>query len=171
MSGDKEVLLGMGFDSTRIEWAIRETKGAGLQPALDFLLAHSDDPIPEPGATRAGSGASDAMDEDDEESQALKELYGKGPAGTSGEGSAEQVEAKVRAGCDLRVYGAEVLIGVKSIKCMQCEKIFKNVALANFHAEKSGHDQFEESTEEVRSFLSTDLEPASNSGPFIRSSH
>lgn len=40
--------------------------------------------------------------------------------------------------------------GVKSIKCLQCEKIFKNVALANFHAEKSGHDQFEESTEEVR---------------------
>jgi hypothetical protein len=25
--------------------------------------------------------------------------------------------------------------------------MFKNIALANFHAEKSGHDQFEESTE------------------------
>jgi hypothetical protein len=33
---------------------------------------------------------------------------------------------------------------------MQCGKIFKNTALVNFHAEKSGHDQFEESTEEVR---------------------
>ena len=32
---------------------------------------------------------------------------------------------------------------------MQCGKIFKNTALVNFHAEKSGHDQFEESTEEV----------------------
>lgn len=31
-----------------------------------------------------------------------------------------------------------------------CGKVFKNTALANFHAEKSGHDQFEESTEEVR---------------------
>jgi len=28
--------------------------------------------------------------------------------------------------------------------------VFKTTALANFHAEKSGHDQFEESTEEVR---------------------
>jgi hypothetical protein len=28
--------------------------------------------------------------------------------------------------------------------------VFKNTALANYHAEKSGHDQFEESTEEVR---------------------
>lgn len=27
--------------------------------------------------------------------------------------------------------------------------MFKNTALANFHAEKSGHDQFEESTEAV----------------------
>jgi len=41
------------------------------------------------------------------------------------------------------------LISYKSIKCTKCGKIFKNTVLANFHAEKSGHDQFEESTEEV----------------------
>ncbi|TFY50563.1 hypothetical protein EVJ58_g10995, partial [Rhodofomes roseus] len=38
----------------------------------------------------------------------------------------------------------------QSIKCSQCGKVFKNTALANYHAEKSGHDQFEESTEEVK---------------------
>lgn len=32
---------------------------------------------------------------------------------------------------------------------MQCNKVFRNTALASFHGEKSGHDQFEESTEEV----------------------
>lgn len=32
---------------------------------------------------------------------------------------------------------------------MECGKTFKNTALANYHAEKSGHDQFEESMEEV----------------------
>lgn len=32
---------------------------------------------------------------------------------------------------------------------LQCSKIFKNTALANFHAEKSGHQSFSESTEEV----------------------
>src|ERR1700722_3202438 len=37
----------------------------------------------------------------------------------------------------------------QSIKCSECGKIFKTTALANYHAEKSGHDQFEESTEEV----------------------
>ncbi|KAF8720831.1 hypothetical protein AX14_010685 [Amanita brunnescens Koide BX004] len=38
----------------------------------------------------------------------------------------------------------------KSIKCSECGKVFKNTALANFHAEKTGHDQFEESTEEIK---------------------
>jgi hypothetical protein len=28
--------------------------------------------------------------------------------------------------------------------------VFKNTALANYHTEESGHDQFEESAEEVR---------------------
>ena len=40
--------------------------------------------------------------------------------------------------------------GSQSIKCSECGKVFKNTALANYHAEKSGHDQFEESAEEVR---------------------
>ena len=35
--------------------------------------------------------------------------------------------------------------------------MFKNTALANFHAEKSGHDQFEESAEEVRACAAGDL--------------
>ena len=37
----------------------------------------------------------------------------------------------------------------KSLKCVDCGKLFKNVDLANYHAEKSGHENFEESTEEV----------------------
>jgi hypothetical protein len=34
--------------------------------------------------------------------------------------------------------------------CSECKKIFRNTDEANFHAVKSGHDQFEESTEEAR---------------------
>ena len=37
----------------------------------------------------------------------------------------------------------------KSLKCVDCGKLFKNVDLANYHAEKSGHENFEESREEV----------------------
>ena len=40
----------------------------------------------------------------------------------------------------------------QSIKCSECGKVFKNAELANYHAEKSGHDQFEESVEEVRRY-------------------
>ncbi|CAG7847484.1 SubName: Full=Uncharacterized protein {ECO:0000313/EMBL:CCA75372.1} [Serendipita indica DSM 11827] len=38
----------------------------------------------------------------------------------------------------------------KSIKCTECGKVFRNTAMAEFHAEKSGHDQFEESTDEIK---------------------
>lgn len=78
------------------------------------------------------------VDDDEEELEALKAMYAKkagggssAAGGSSGAGEAEGAEAK-------------------SIKCSICGKTFKNVDLANYHAEKSGHDQFEESTEEVR---------------------
>ena len=37
----------------------------------------------------------------------------------------------------------------KSLKCVDCGKLFKNADLANYHAQKSGHENFEESIEEV----------------------
>lgn len=42
----------------------------------------------------------------------------------------------------------------KSIKCSECGKTFRSQATASFHAEKSGHQEFEESTEEVSGGLS-----------------
>ncbi|OCF60965.1 DNA-binding protein [Kwoniella mangroviensis CBS 10435] len=38
----------------------------------------------------------------------------------------------------------------KSIKCSECGKVFRSTANAELHAEKSGHDQFEESTDEIK---------------------
>ena len=38
----------------------------------------------------------------------------------------------------------------QSIKCTDCGKVFKSPAFASFHAEKSGHTSFEESTEEIK---------------------
>ncbi|VDC05182.1 unnamed protein product [Peniophora sp. CBMAI 1063] len=126
---DKDTLLGMGFDPARVEWALRATNNRGLQPAMDFILEHNDDPIPEAGAQPSASSGGDVpMDEDDEEA-ALRAAMGKASANVA------SVPADVEA---------------RSIKCSQCGKIFKNTALANFHAEKSGHDQFEESTEEIK---------------------
>ncbi|KAH9034592.1 ubiquitin-related domain-containing protein [Lactarius pseudohatsudake] len=130
---DKDVLISMGFDPARVEWALRATNNKGLQPAMDFILEHNDDPIPD--ATSGAAETSSAqpqsvpMDEDDdEETAALRAVYGS-------PGAADQADSDVEA---------------RSIKCSECGKIFKNTALANFHAEKSGHDQFEESTEEIK---------------------
>jgi hypothetical protein len=43
----------------------------------------------------------------------------------------------------------EAAPAAKSLKCVDCGKLFKNADLANYHAEKSGHENFEESVEEV----------------------
>ncbi|KAF9525941.1 ubiquitin-related domain-containing protein [Crepidotus variabilis] len=128
MAGDKDTLLSMGFDPARVEWALKATGNRGLQPAMDHILAHESEIVPDLGGVSEQSGSRSAamdVDEDDEDAEALRGLV-KG-AGTG----VDDVEAK-------------------SIKCSECGKIFKNTALANFHAEKSGHDQFEESTEEIK---------------------
>ena len=58
MAGDRDLLLGMGFEAARVDWALRATKNSGLQPALDFLFAHTDDPIPDSSAQTSASGTS-----------------------------------------------------------------------------------------------------------------
>ncbi|KAI6013577.1 ubiquitin-related domain-containing protein [Pisolithus marmoratus] len=132
MAGDRDTLISMGFDPSRVDWALRATNHRGLQPAMDHLLEHEGEPIPDAGASGgsslpSGSAAQStlAMDVDNDDEDA--ELYGPVPA-TATAGDAEP----------------------KSIKCSVCGKTFKNTALANYHAEKSGHDQFEESTEEAQ---------------------
>ncbi|KAH0583059.1 hypothetical protein H2248_010947 [Termitomyces sp. 'cryptogamus'] len=124
MAGDKDTLISMGFDPARVEWALKATGNRGLQPAMDHILEHEGQAVPDPGSVSESSSSArkDDMDvDDDEDAEALKSLGA----------AAGNVEAK-------------------SIKCSQCGKIFRNTALAQFHAEKSGHDQFEESTEEIK---------------------
>ena len=38
----------------------------------------------------------------------------------------------------------------QSIRCRECDKVFRDMDLAMYHADKSGHDDFEESTEEIQ---------------------
>ncbi|KAH8929046.1 hypothetical protein BT69DRAFT_1329068 [Atractiella rhizophila] len=100
-------LTSMGFSEAKSKKALKQTKNSGTQAALDWLLAHADDPEPQ-----------EEEKDDDDEDEAL--------AGEAAGGEA------------------------KSLKCLQCGKIFRNTALASYHGDKSGHDQFEESTEEVK---------------------
>ncbi|KAK4687826.1 UBX domain-containing protein 1/4, partial [Tremellales sp. Uapishka_1] len=85
---DKEQLAAMGFEPARIEWALKATKNAGLQPAMDHLLGNSEKPVPAAGE----QGKKDAeMDEDEDDQEALaahvKKMGGK-------EGSENDQEAK-----------------------------------------------------------------------------
>ncbi|KAF8606040.1 hypothetical protein BDV93DRAFT_438020 [Ceratobasidium sp. AG-I] len=128
MASDRDQLLAMGFSADRVDWALKATNNAGLQPAMDHILENDGKPVPDLGSiTTAPSSAPPATEEDEEELAALRAQYGGAAAAPS---------------------SSEATGG--SIKCTQCGKIFRDTALANFHAEKSGHDQFEESTEEIK---------------------
>ncbi|KZW00449.1 hypothetical protein EXIGLDRAFT_721964 [Exidia glandulosa HHB12029] len=132
MSTDRDTLLSMGFDPQRVEWALKATGNAGLQPAMDHILEHDGQPVPDlSSVSSAPSRAAPTGDDDDEDAEALRALIAKGGNVAASQAAISEQEAR-------------------SIKCSLCGKIFKNTALANFHAEKSGHDQFEESTEEVK---------------------
>ncbi|GBE86671.1 Uncharacterized protein SCP_0905510 [Sparassis crispa] len=122
----------MGFNPSRVEWAWKATGGRGLQPAMDHILENEGKPVPDltSVSTSAAPSGAEPMDDEDEDEEALRAVYGK--AGIAG-AAAASADAEA-----------------KSIKCAVCGKVFKNTALANYHAEKSGHDQFEESTEEVK---------------------
>ncbi|KAG8876126.1 hypothetical protein FRB97_004427 [Tulasnella sp. 331] len=141
---DKEQLLSFGFAPERVDWALKATGGRGLQPALDFLFQNESKPTPsdlggvQEQKTQSSSAGADGNAEDDEDAAAIREVYGVNA--TSGAGG--------------EITGADVAgssgVVAQSIKCIQCGKIFRDTGLANFHAEKSGHDQFEESTEAIK---------------------
>jgi hypothetical protein len=114
---------------------------------MDFILEHNDDPIPD--ATSSAQPQSEPINVDDDEDDAA--AFGLQPGDASQAGSDAVAEARVsRTSFFDRRWRFYVQVTCQSVKCSQCGKTFKNTALANFHAEKSGHDQFEESTEEVR---------------------
>ncbi|KAG8930081.1 hypothetical protein FRC02_004652 [Tulasnella sp. 418] len=137
MVSDRETLISFGFAPDRVDWALKATAGRGLQPAMDFLLENESKPVPDLNETseqpNPAGGSGGPGEEDDEEAAALREALGL------------SVAAPAESGESSSAGGA-----VQSIKCSQCGKIFRDMALANFHAEKSGHDQFEESTDEIK---------------------
>lgn len=106
MAGDKEALLSMGFDSARVECsffvklvckrdidlpylgALKATGNRGLQPAMDHILEHEGDSVPDLGGVSEQAVRSVPMDvDDDEDTEALKSL---------GVVVRDAVEAKVR---------------------------------------------------------------------------
>jgi UBX domain-containing protein 1/4 len=64
--------------------ALRATNNKGLQPAMDFILEHNDDPIPDStsgvATTSSAQPQSVPMDEDeDEDAAVLRAVHGLSP--------------------------------------------------------------------------------------------
>ncbi|KAH8552212.1 ubiquitin-related domain-containing protein [Umbelopsis sp. PMI_123] len=121
MATDIDTLVAMGFPRNRAEKAWKKTNGAGLQPAMDWLLEHSDDadiddPVTE-GQSLQGSATSSAT-----------------PAGnTEDEGEIKDGEQTAQ-----------------SLICNDCQKLFRDAAAAERHAIRTSHQNFSESTEAIK---------------------
>lgn len=131
------LVIDMGFEADRVDWALHATQSRGLQPALDHVVEHSERPVPDyKAASTSTTNGTDAPggsshDYDAEDQAALADMYAK--KGQQGED-------------DMLASIGEA----KSVKCSDCGKLLKSAAFASFHAEKSGHTNFEESTEEIK---------------------
>lgn len=93
------------------EYALKVTGNKGMEPAMEWLLAHTDDVIPQETA-EAPAPASSADP----------------PPATAAQPGEE----------------------AKSLKCDDCGRLFKSTMEVEFHAAKSGHSNFSESTEEKK---------------------
>lgn len=121
MATDIDTLVSMGFSLNKVKKAMKATNGAGLQPAMDWLLSHpevSDDPEeevvpPQALGTASASAASTDVNEDEGE---IKD----------GEQTAQ------------------------SLICNDCQKLFRDATGAERHATRTGHQNFAESTEAIK---------------------
>lgn len=135
-----QTLIDMGFPEARAKKAI-SVAGNNVEQAMEWLLAHADDPDvdqqeaappatqPRLNLTGGNKSADDKMETETSEG-----------AGASGAGAEGKDEAKD----DAKEEEA------KSLKCDECGKLFKNSEEVEFHAVKSGHSKFSESTEEKK---------------------
>uniref|UniRef100_A0A1A9UVT2 UBX domain-containing protein n=1 Tax=Glossina austeni TaxID=7395 RepID=A0A1A9UVT2_GLOAU len=128
--GDIQMLLEMGFPKEKAEYAMKVTNYKGVEPAMEWLLAHVDEDIPGDvtGNTVGTSDANNAANTDNESGQA------ETPAAETATSSSAISQAPE----------------AKSLKCEDCGKLCKDQGELEFHAAKTGHKNFSESTEEKK---------------------
>lgn len=124
--GDYENLVEMGFDPRRVTLALKKAKC--FNDAINWLGDNEEVPIEELESKHGGGSGETAV------------VAAAGPSGEE-DPFGEQGEGDGRS-----AVGPEA----KSLKCSECGKLFNTPLKAQFHASRTGHEDFEESTEEVK---------------------
>ncbi|CAG9760508.1 unnamed protein product [Ceutorhynchus assimilis] len=140
-------LLEMGFPKQRIELAIEKTKSKDLQLVMDWMLSHEEelDTAPASFASEAAQATSLpgrlAPRLSPTETAAPFEITGRT------EEPQKEFEKPERGPEEPTKLTATV---ARSVICDDCGKVFKTTEEVEFHAEKSGHENFTESTDEKK---------------------
>ncbi|KAH8300508.1 hypothetical protein KR018_010172 [Drosophila ironensis] len=126
---DIQTLMDMGFPQERVEYAIKVTGNKGVEPAMEWLLAHVDEEIP--ASTQSG------------EPPSQRQISGEDAAASAPSSSSNSAPAAEAAGTSDNMVA-------KSLKCDDCGKVLKDHTEVEYHAAKTGHSNFSESTEEKK---------------------
>ncbi|XP_071454498.1 UBX domain-containing protein 1 [Hetaerina americana] len=138
-SQDINLLEDMGFSRERIDRALAVTGNTGLEPAMDWLLAHADEPIETAQSDTKTGSLSLHMPNEAPQSEVLAEE--SEVQATSKEDDSSEPSASNNASSEM---------SAKSLKCDECNKLFATQLEVEYHAAKSGHSSFSESVEEKK---------------------